>query len=510
MKKIYTFIYSAVLVAALVLSGCTEYEEVVDPPFVLPFDTIDAPGDQETSEILSFDSFTSYYEYSVESDVEWISIDKLGTVSWMIKISENETISPRETTLTVLTKDPTYGGATYSKTIHVSQSKGNPKASLDAPKIEFSADGGSDTFTLDTNLSNYTVSCDASWVTVGKVSNGKRIEISVKANPENYSRSAKLSIKGSGYTVDNVATITQQAMTYKWDVLETIDYTVVYGNEINLNVSPYGVETFKVGIRTNLSWKCEVYEHIGGTDWVTVHTPSCTVETKTEATTTEFEFSVAENRWGDRQVMLKVYAEKDVNKCTYIVVNQSYIPHLSFSEERITIGSSAKEHSVSFRAEANWYASCDADWLTLTRSSGGGNEDQLTFTVTENTTEPKRTATIKLGLTGTAWKKEVDEMTVVQTRDCILFYTQKEGADLPITLGSSEPFDVSIVENYYDPTTCEGYIIFTASPTKIGNEAFRGCSDLESSIPSSVVSHFPRETVPFSVSVLRRIYPIMQ
>lgn len=484
MKRIYKYIYSVVLAVALALSGCAEYEEVVEAPFVLPFSSIEASGTEHTSKELHFDSFTYYYDYSVTSDAEWVKIVKLGTVAWAIEISENDTISPRETTLIVEVRDTQYGGATYSKTIQVLQSAGEATASVDSV-IEFTADADYRYCELDTNLPKYTIYCDADWVTAHQFSEGgSLIAIQVEANLETSSRRATLSIKGSGYTIENVATIYQSGMNYQWEEMWSSDYTVESGNEINLNVSPYGVENISVGIRTNLSWKCEVYEYTGGTDWVMVHTPSCTVETKTEAEATYFKFSIAENRRGPRQLMLKVYAERDVNKCTYIIISQTYIPHVSFQQEQITIDSSAKEHSVSFKAEANWYATCDADWLTITRSSGGGNENQLTFAVTENTTEPKRTATIKLGLTN--WEKESVEMTVVQTCKGALYYTQKEGTTTPIALQGSEPFDTAILVHEYDPITCEGGITFEGTPTKIGESAFANSQLTSITLPNSI------------------------
>ena len=485
MKKIYTYIYSAVLAAALVLSGCTVYEEEVSAPFVLPFEEIKTDGKWGHIQYVDFSHYAKgNCEFYFECSDSWVQIEKLKPTYWVIRILKNETISRRETTILVTAKDNGYGGATYSQTIKVEQSEGEATASVDSV-IEFTADADYRTYSLDTNLPNYTISCDADWVTVGKNSeSGSRIFIRVKANPESYSRRATLSIKGSGYTIENVATIYQSGMNYQWEEMWSSDYTVESGNEINLNVSPYGVENISVGIRTNLSWKCEVYEYTGGTDWVMVHTPSCTVETKTEAEATYFKFSIAENRRGPRHLMLKVYAERDENKCTYIIISQTYIPHVSFQQEQITIDSSAKEYSVSFKAEANWYATCDADWLTITRSSGGGNEDQLTFAVTENTSEPKRTATIKLGLTD--WVKDSVEMTVVQTCKGALYYTQKEGTTTPITLGGSEPFDVPIAEHYYDPTTCEGGITFEGTPTKIGELAFANSQLTSITLPNTI------------------------
>ena len=481
MKKIYKYICSILFAVALALSGCAEYEEVVEAPFVLPFDTIVASGNEHTSKELNFSSHTDYYDYSVKSDAEWVKIVKQGTVAWKIEISKNETISPRTTSIIVSVKDTHFGGAEYAKTISVSQSEGEATADIDEA-IEFTADAGYRTYEIETNLPQYTVSCDASWVTVTKSESGKHLYISVKVNPENYSRYASLVVKGSGYT-KTVATIHQKGMPFVWEVPNGDGYTVENDNEINLNVSGYAAD-YDIKIHTNLSWEYMAYEYTGGRDWVTVNTPSCSVETKTDATITSFKFSVAENRWANRQLMLKVYAKKDQNRCTYITINQPNIPNISFLQEQMTIDPTAKEYSVGISAEGNWYATCDADWLTLTRDSGGGNDSVITFAVTENTTEPMRTATIKLGLAG--WEKEVAEMTVTQTCEGALYYTQKEGTTSPIALQGSNPFDVPIAEHYYDPTTCEGGITFLGTPTKIGESAFANSQLASIILPNTI------------------------
>ena len=485
MKMIYKYIYVTLCAVALAFLGCTEYEEVVDPPFVLPFDKIEASGTDTTEKRLHFGSSSSSYQYSVTADVEWINICSEGFAAWNITIPQNETVFERNGTITVMVVDG-YFGAKYSQTIKVTQSKGEARAETNV--LQFSADGGGKYLLIKTNLPNYKISVDdRSWVTLDK-SNGEggenveEVWVRVSTNPNNSSRSATISIQ-SGQSKLPVATITQEAMTYVWEVPNGDGYTVEDGNEINLNVSGYAAD-YDIKIRTNLSWEYSVYEYTGGRDWVTVNTPSCSVETKTYATITSFKFSVAENRLANRQLMLKVYAKKDQNKCTFISITQSSIPNISFLQEQMAIDPTAKEYSVGISAEGNWYATCDADWLTLTRDSGSGNERVITFAVTENTTEPMRTATIKLGLAD--WAKEVAEMTVTQTCEGALYYTQKEGTLEPITLGGSAPFDVPIAEHYYDPTTCEGGITFLGTPTKIGESAFANSQLASIILPSTI------------------------
>lgn len=485
MKKMYKYIYVTLFAVAFAFSGCTEYEEVVAPPFVLPFDKIEAQGDSVTEKSLFFESHSPSYKYSATADVEWINIRQDGGAAWYITIPENETVFERKGTITVMVVDG-YFGAKYSQTIKVTQSKGEARAETNV--LQFSADADGKYLLIKTNLPNYKISVDKSWVTLDKSNgeggeNGEEVWVNVSTNPNNSSRSATISIQ-SGQSKLPVATITQEAMTYVWDVLSGNDYTVDKYDDVVLEADEYA-KSYTVAIRTNLSWKYSIsYSGNFGSDWVTVETPKCDVAMSSSATTTYLKFKLDDNRDYRRQVVLEVSATNNSGKSAYIYINQDAIPHLSFPQEQITIDSSAKEHSVSFRAEADWEATCDADWLTITRSSGGGNEDQLTFAVTENTTEPKRTATIKLGLTN--WEKESVEMTVVQTCKGALYYTQKEGTTTPIALQGSEPFDTAILVHEYDPITCEGGITFEGTPTKIGESAFANSQLTSITLPNTI------------------------
>lgn len=486
MKMIYKYIYVTLCAVALAFLGCTEYEEVVDPPFVLPFDKIEASGTDTTEKILHFGSSSSSYQYSVTADVEWINIRPEGFAAWNIIIPQNETVFERKGTITVMVVDG-YFGAKYSQTIKVTQSKGEARAETNV--LQFSADADEKYLLIKTNLPNYKISVDKSWVTLGK-SNGEggenveEVWVRVSTNPNNSYRSATISIQ-SGQSKLPVATITQEAMTYVWDVLSGNDYTVDKYNEVVLEADEYA-KSYTVAIRTNLSWKCSITSSSGnlGSDWITVETPKCDVAMSSSATTTYLKFKLDDNRDYRRQVTLKVSATNNSGKSAFIVINQEAIPHLSLAQESVQLGGSAGDHSMDLGAGDDWSATCDADWLTLTNSSGTPNDRTLNFSVTENTTEPKRTATIKLGLTN--WEKESVEMTVVQTCKGALYYTQKEGTTTPIALQGSEPFDTAILVHEYDPITCEGGITFEGTPTKIGESAFANSQLTSITLPNTI------------------------
>lgn len=486
MKMIYKYIYVTLCAVALAFLGCTEYEEVVDPPFVLPFDKIEASGTDTTEKILHFGSSSSSYQYSVTADVEWINIRPEGFAAWNITIPQNETVFERKGTITVMVVDG-YFGAKYSQTIKVTQSKGEARAETNV--LQFSADADEKYLLIKTNLPNYKISVDKSWVTLGK-SNGEggenveEVWVRVSTNPNNSYRSATISIQ-SGQSKLPVATITQAGMTYVWDVLSGNDYTVDKYNEVVLEADEYA-KSYTVAIRTNLSWKCSIISSSGnlGSDWITVETLKCDVAMSSSATTTYLKFKLADNRDYRRQVTLKVSATNNSGKSAYIYINQDAIPHLSLAQESVQLGGSAGDHSMDLGAGDDWSATCDADWLTLTNSSGTPNDRTLNFSVSKNTTEPKRTATIKITLN--EWPTESVELVVTQIRDDVLYYTLPKGSASAITLRGDTPFDTAITEHVYDSESGEGYIAFAAPPTTIGEAAFAGSRITTVTLPTSI------------------------
>ena len=481
MKKI--LIYAMTMVVALTYAGCTTYEEVESLPFVLPFDKIELKGDESINKQLSLGKMIPGCEYTVKSEQPWINIANHGEVSWLISIKENETINERTGTIAVTIKDSSFLGLEYTQTITVIQEKGIPIASN--ADLEFTADRSSETLSITTNLTNYTIKSDASWLEFNTSYGSGNTDVTVTAqvNPNTWDREATISISGNGVEM-NVATVRQEGMTYVWETVSSEN------NEVDIEASEYA-KSYTIKIKTNLSWRAEIISNTdNSTDWVTINTPSRRVTLQTSPTSTEFKFTLADNRVANRQVEIHVY---DANSgshspyCTTIVVNQKAIPHLSVDKESVAAAYSAGEYSVGLSAGDDWIATCDADWIILATTGGSRYDNTLKFSVAENTSEPKRTATITLALAN--YPNEKKMLTVTQLRENTLCYTQIPGTTSAITISDANVFGATILEHSYDSATCEGFITFEVSPTTIGYQAFRNCSSLASiTIPDSVTS----------------------
>ena len=481
MKKM--LIYAMTMVVALTYSGCTTYEEVESLPFVLPFDKIELKGDESINKQLSLGKMIPGCEYIVKSEQPWINIANHGEVSWLISIKENETINERTGTIAVTIKDSSFLGLEYTQTITVIQEKGIPIASN--ADLEFTADRSSETLSITTNLTNYTIKSDASWLEFNTSYGSGNTDVTVTAqvNPDTWDREATISISGNGVEM-NVATVRQEGMTYVWETVSSEN------NEVDIEASEYA-KSYTIKIKTNLSWRAEIISNTdNSTDWVTINTPSRSVTLQTSPTSTEFKFTLADNRVANRQVEIHVY---DANSssyspyCTTIVVNQKAIPHLSVDKESVAAAYSAGEYSVGLIAGDDWIATCDADWIILATTGGSRYDNTLKFSVAENTSKPKRTATITLALAN--YPNEKKMLTVTQLRENTLCYTQIPGTTSAITISDANVFGATILEHSYDSATCEGFITFEVSPTTIGYQAFRNCSSLASiTIPDSVTS----------------------
>ena len=163
-----------------------------------------ASGEQKTFAI------TSNTNWTVSSNVAWATVSPTsgsnnGTVT--ITIGENTATTQRAATISV------NGTGVSAQTISITQESAasTPTISVSPTSMDFTATGEQKAFNITSNT-NWKVSSNASWLTVSPTSGSNNSSVAVTAieNTTAISRTATVSISGTGVTTQTIS-ITQDA-----------------------------------------------------------------------------------------------------------------------------------------------------------------------------------------------------------------------------------------------------------------------------------------------------------
>ena len=192
---------------------------------------------------------TANVTWNVSVDASWLHVINTGgsrNGSFTIYADDNTTGNARSTRVHVKAER-----ANVETTISVTQSASgtpvdNPVLTVSTTRLDFSAAGGDNTFTISSNVS-WTVSSDQAWCTASPQSgsNNGTITVNATANPESYSRTATLTITGNSITRKITVTQDQKAVDYTLTVDPT---SLQYGA---------GEETQSITVTSNDSWTVE-------------------------------------------------------------------------------------------------------------------------------------------------------------------------------------------------------------------------------------------------------------
>ena len=194
-------------------------------------------------------SVTSNVTWNVSADASWLHIINTGgsrNGSFTIYADDNTTGNARSTRVHVKADR-----ANVEKTVAVTQSASgtpvdNPVLTVSTSRLDFSAAGGDNTFTISSNVS-WTVTTDQAWCTVSPVSgaNNGTVTVNATANPDSYSRTASITIMGNSIT--RKITVNQEQ--------KPVDYTLT----IDKTSLQFGAneETQSINVTSNDSWTVE-------------------------------------------------------------------------------------------------------------------------------------------------------------------------------------------------------------------------------------------------------------
>jgi len=170
-----------------------------------------------------------------------ISVTQAGANSFNITYQANTSTSERPATISI------NAPGVSSQTISVIQTGANSYLTVNPTSLNFSASSGTASAIVNTNISNWSVTDDANWITVTK--SGNNINITYQANTSTNPRTATIDVSGSGITETISVTQTGAVIT------DFVNISVS-----NIEASPSEID---VPILIELDNYYELYETVG-------------------------------------------------------------------------------------------------------------------------------------------------------------------------------------------------------------------------------------------------------
>ena len=320
-------------------------------------------------------TISSNVEWEAVSSADWLELTKTNATTLSLNASENTTAGTRTATVTLRRVGTTQALATIS----VVQSEAGITGSTDT--VAFTADGGTKSVEINADVTWSATTSEASWLTVtptsgtgGKVSLG----ISALANNSAAARSAYVYVKIG--TEQKLAIPVSQ---------EGISFNVVGALE---NVfAADGSTKQKLTVESNTAWAV-----LSCPEWLTV-TPAQGSKGTTEITLQ----AAANNSLDSRSATLRIGIE-GLTIYKDITVAQEGVT-IDLGDRSLDFGWETAEREVEITFPGSWSAMASDDWLTLSQSSGIG-EETIIVTAATNPGEDVRTGTITVASEGRSMK----------------------------------------------------------------------------------------------------------
>ena len=253
-----------------------------------------------------------------------------------------------------------------------------PSLSLKDQEISAPAAGLEQTVTFQTNQ-DWSATPDAGWVTVtpasGSAADGSAtITFSVAKNDTFDARSAKVSVKAGPLS----ATITVNQAGK--DVVFTL-------SDQQLNAETAGLEK-TIEFESNTDWTAS-----SDASWLTVTPASGKASDAKVSITIKAE---GNDTFNARTAKINVTAGKNSAVITVSQAGKDVI--FTLSDQQLNAETAGVEKTIEFESNADWTASSDASWLTVTPASGKASDAKVSITIKaeKNTLAKTRNAKVSV------------------------------------------------------------------------------------------------------------------
>lgn len=352
-------------------SDITISQEAFVPKMEISQDEITTLDIGETKSV----TISSNISWEATCDANWITLSptskEKGENKLSITTATNTTTSSRSAIIKVSCHE-----YRITNEIKVTQNEFVPSLTIDINSISAAVNGGEKLVKVSSNMT-WKATCSEDWISLSPT-NGKEgtnsVKITIATNTTTITRTAKIYITNGEYNVTREISVLQA---------EFVPELEVSTNSISTDVAG---ESKIVTILSNISWSANC-----NASWITI-TP--TSGTKGSST---INVNIAENTATSTR-SAKVYitnSEYNITREIYISQDE-FIPELIVSSSILTANVAGKTKTVTINSNIPWNATCDADWITLSSSSGTRGTSTIDITITANVKTTTRTTTVKI------------------------------------------------------------------------------------------------------------------
>jgi parallel beta-helix repeat protein len=322
---------------------------------------------------------TSTISWTISTDETWLttsSVSGFGNATITVTATANPTISQRSANVTVS------GPGVAEKTVKVTQDGAMPVLTVSANVLTIAAPVNStQTFDITSNIS-WTAVSNQVWLTLnsGSGSGNTTIIMTATANPAISTRSATVTVSGSGVTAKTIA-VTQAGAE---------PVLIVSTNALTISAPTSSTATF--GITSNISWTVTSNQ-----SWLTVYNSSGSGNATKTLTATA-------NPTIEARMATITVSGSGVPDQIITITQDGATPVLNVSASALTISSlSGSTRTFGITSNISWTAESSQNWLTLNSNSGSGNST-ITMTATVNPTTSSRSAIVTVSGPGVTSK----------------------------------------------------------------------------------------------------------
>lgn len=300
---------------------------------------------------------------------------------------------------------------------------------------------------------------DCSWATIDTKIGDKgksKLTITVLENTTFDKRTATFSIGDYNRDIQRDIIITQDA------------------NTPNLELSTTSIEASMDGVTKSVTVKSNVSITVSSSEkWCTVD------KTTLSRGDNQINISIEHNHTIQSRSAIVTLSNEEYDIMREIeVVQEASTPTITVNMESLSISGYGAIEVITIQSNISWIASCDLDWISLSRSDGEIGSTTLSINISRNETGNIRQGSVILS------NDEYQVYTTIiieQESLYVMYYT----ALSKVTPYNSTSFNVNILDNIWEDG--KGEIFFDGPITYIGKDAFRNCDNLTSiTIPDSV------------------------
>ena len=244
-----------------------------------------------------------------------------------------------------------------------------PYINVNPNNLSFAAAGEGKTFTISSNT-QWTISCDADWITLNSNSGSENATITVTAsnNTTTAQRTATITISSNNAESQTVA-VTQYAHLFTVTPL-TLSYTAAGGNK-------------NITIGGNTTWSATSSE-----SWLTLENATGSNSGTITA------IAAANTSTSERTATITITGVGAEDK-TVSVTQAGFVYTLTVNPTSLNYTAAGESKTVTITSNTTWSATSSENWLTISPASGNNN-GSITAVAEANTSAQQRTATITI------------------------------------------------------------------------------------------------------------------